>query len=370
MNSRFQFSRTCGLIMGCFILTNAYGREPLQWYQLSSRTGVYLKVDLEPKDRQRGADWNFIDWFHDYDVKGVYLDDKPLDPVERSSRISVFTANQAEGYEPRILLGTGTRSIDFSKYNVVPEHPGVNVYRFASAQLCTPLEAPFCFRMGYCGVYNLPVNGPGWEMNDKADFSAEMAAAAVWCEKRNGFLQNGDYSGLANFQKAFPMPLETFPTSLPLLSADKTQVCFGAKQVSDHEAVFSVRNQTFGRYIFISYDSGCTYKKADAYLQPVAEDADSVLLDLDKLPASLGTRGDVKAIRVLVAGTRKWSVHAKVYVWGQGWEKEETPAAPPSKPPVVVPVKPTRKGKGTPGMGMVVAKPKEDPKPVANPDCW
>lgn len=371
MNSHSQRHRTYGLFLGCLVLTNAFGKEFPKWYQLLSRTGVYLKVDLEPKDRQNGAEWDaWYGLFHDYDVKGVYLDDKPLDPVERSSRISVFTAYQPDGYEPRILLGTGTRSIDFSKYNVVPGHSGTNVYRFASARLCAPLEAPFCFRMGPCRVYNLPVNGPGWEMNDKTDFSMEMAAAAVWCEKENEFVNKGDWKGSVDFGKAFPMPLGAFHNIPAELSVDKTQVCFGAKQVSDHEAVFSVRNHTFGRYIFLSCDSGRSYKKVDAYLQPVPQDPDSALLDLDKLPASVGTRGDVKAIRVLVAGTRKWSVHAKVYVWGQGWEKEETPTAPPSKPSTPESYKPAVKDRGMPTMGLAVSAPKKDPKPAANPDCW
>ena len=366
--------RMCGLLLGSCLFSNAFGQEPLKWYQLLSRTGVYLKVDLEPKDRQYGAGWGaWYGLFHDYDVKRVYLDDKPLDPVGTFSRISVFKIFQGEDYGLRVLLGTGTRIQDWSKLKVVPVEPdsAINTYRFAPARICLPLEVPFCFRMADCAVYNFPVNGPGWGMDDTADFSEVMEAARVWCGKATEYHLKGGYlNGLEEFWKANPDPLRAFPYTSATLSADKTQVCFEAKQVSGHQAVFSVRNHTFGRYIFISYDSGRTYKKADAYLQPVAENVDSVLLDLDKLPASVGTRGDVKAIRVLVAGTRKWSVHAKVYVWDQGWEKEEIPATQPSKPPVLVPVKPTRKGKGTPGMGMAVAKPKEDPKPAANPDCW
>jgi len=101
---------------------------------------------------------------------------------------------------------------------------------------------------------------------------------------------------------------------------DRVRVCIDYEVLSATRIQFRLQNQQFGKYVFISLDGGKKYMDAGPWIQPVPEDPDAVILDLDRLPSEKHPKILDQNFKVLVAGTRMWSVHALIYAWGRGWE--------------------------------------------------
>jgi len=268
---------------------------------------VEPKSDLPGYTVEGLGNWNDYNWFgsQGWKVKRVYLSDQPQKTdrwAPMDVRIALIDVS-GEEWPRKSLYGTGVR--------VAVERGGSPR---SPVSICFPLEYPFRLRMTSTATYGLAAKNPVVDMdkgeNDYRWLMDKLPVDGLWSPELLKILRT--YPGYA-----FHLLVEDPPNPPDI---DRVRVCIDYEVLSATRIQFRLQNQQFGKYVFISLDGGKKYMDAGPWIQPVPEDPDAVILDLDRLPSEKHPKILDQNFKVLVAGTRMWSVHALIYAWGRGWE--------------------------------------------------